>query len=447
MGGERSEVAGPAGDVEASSVEVALIEPVRQRLLIIAADVLGKLDTDEIPGPLRPFARFTPAKRVRLGAVALSAALDADDGFRGRVAQVITEASPQLSEAVRTGTSTAASDPVDTAAVAYLLRPADWQQLVASATARWTAERGDVAGAIRDNELTQLRGELVALRSAQRAEVGRTRAAVTRATDDAAAEIAPLRSQLRSRAAEARTAERALEQARAEAVEAAQLATGAISSRDAELRRLRSRMAELEKAAEAGRRSARTARELDGTRLWLLVDTLTEAAASIRRELSLPTPSVRPADTVGASSGDVLRRFADDPAALDKLLALPNVHLIVDGYNVTKTGYGELALVDQRIRLVGSLAALRGRSGVEITAAFDGGDRPPSMPPTPRGVRVLFSAPDEIADDLIRRLVDAEPPGRPVIVITADQQVQRDVQRAGAWAVPSTVLLARLASA
>jgi predicted RNA-binding protein with PIN domain len=133
----------------------------------------------------------------------------------------------------------------------------------------------------------------------------------------------------------------------------------------------------------------------------------------------------------------------DGPAALDALLALPNVHLIVDGYNVTKTGYGELALADQRARLVSSLAAVASRSGAEITVVFDGGRRPPSAPPTPRGVRVLFSLPDEIADDLIRRLVDAEPVGRTLIVVTSDRQVALDVARSGAWTVASSVLLAR----
>jgi predicted RNA-binding protein with PIN domain len=153
---------------------------------------------------------------------------------------------------------------------------------------------------------------------------------------------------------------------------------------------------------------------------------------------------VRPADTVASAESSARRRVVSEPAAIDALLALPNAHLIVDGYNVTKTGYGELPLADQRTRLIGSLAAVASRSGVEITIAFDGGKRPPSTPPTPRGVRVLFSAPDEIADDLIRRLVAAEPPGRPLLVVSSDRQVALDVGRAGAWTVESAVLLARL---
>jgi predicted RNA-binding protein with PIN domain len=158
----------------------------------------------------------------------------------------------------------------------------------------------------------------------------------------------------------------------------------------------------------------------------------------------LAAPSVRPADRVDSANVSSGGRSAADPTALDQLLAVPNVHLVVDGYNVTKTGYGELSLEQQRNRLIGALAPLAGQSGAEITIAFDGAKKPPAQPPVPRGVRVLFSAADETADDLIRRLVGAEPPGRALVVVTSDRQVVTDVSRDGAWTVPSAVLLARL---
>jgi len=249
------------------------------------------------------------------------------------------------------------------------------------------------------------------------------------------------------RIGELRAAERARDEAEAAATEAERRAVAAETARELETRRLRGRIAELERSAGSARREARTERDVDDARLWLLVETLTEAAAGVRRELSLPAPTVRPADTVAAGSSaesSARRKVVTDPAAIDSLLALPNAHLIVDGYNVTKTGYGELPLADQRTRLIGSLAPVASRSGAEITIAFDGGKRPPSTPPTPRGVRVLFSAPDEIADDLIRRLVAAEPPGRPLLVVSSDRQVALDVGREGAWTADSAVLLARL---
>src|SRR5437016_5009638 len=46
----------------------ALPEPVRQRVLALAADALGRLPSEEVPAALRAAARFTPAKRARLAA-------------------------------------------------------------------------------------------------------------------------------------------------------------------------------------------------------------------------------------------------------------------------------------------------------------------------------------------------------------------------------------------
>jgi predicted RNA-binding protein with PIN domain len=424
------------------AADAVLTEAARQRLVTIAADVVGRMPQEEVPAALRTIARFTPAKRARLGGTALSAALDADADFRDRVADVVAEASPQLAGAVRDGSSTIASDPVDTAVVAYLLRPEGWTDVLADANARWAAERGH--GEATAAESARLREEITELRSRLKAETARVRDAAAQASAESATELTELRRQLRGRTGELRAAERAREDAEAALAEMQRRLEAMESAHDAELRRVRSRIIELERAAESTRRGVRADRDLDDARLWLLVDTLGEAAAGIRRELSLPPPAMRPADGVVSARGAAVSRRADDAATVDRLLALPNVHVVVDGYNVTKTGYPELSLAEQRNRLIGSMATLGGRSGAEITVAFDGGVKPPAQPPTPRGVRVLFSAPGEIADDLIRRLVAAEPQGRPVVVVTSDQQIVTDVLRAGAWAVPSAVLLTRL---
>jgi predicted RNA-binding protein with PIN domain len=63
---------------------------------------------------------------------------------------------------------------------------------------------------------------------------------------------------------------------------------------------------------------------------------------------------------------------------------------------------------------------------------------------TGRGVRVLFSKPGEIADELIRRLVRAEPAGRPVVVVSSDREVADAVRRAGARTVSAAALVRRL---
>ena len=82
----------------------------------------------------------------------------------------------------------------------------------------------------------------------------------------------------------------------------------------------------------------------------------------------------------------------NDPAILDQLLALPQAHLVVDGYNVTKTGYPQMPLEKQRLRLLGQLSQLAAQTGAEVTCVFDGAElAAPVLLAPPRGVRVLFS--------------------------------------------------------
>jgi predicted RNA-binding protein with PIN domain len=58
-----------------------------------------------------------------------------------------------------------------------------------------------------------------------------------------------------------------------------------------------------------------------------------------------------------------------------------------------------------------------------------------------QGVRVRFSPYGESADDLIRRLVAAEPPGRAVIVVSSDREVADGVRSKGARPVDSAALV------
>jgi len=133
----------------------------------------------------------------------------------------------------------------------------------------------------------------------------------------------------------------------------------------------------------------------------------------------------------------------DDPALVRELLGLPRLHLIVDGYNVTRAEWDDVTLEAQRNRLLRGLAPLAAQSGAEITVVFDGTNaesRP--LVQRPRGVRVLFSPRGVLADDVIRDLVAAEPPGRPVGVVTSDQEVVRDVLgRPGVRVVGSRALV------
>jgi predicted RNA-binding protein with PIN domain len=206
--------------------------------------------------------------------------------------------------------------------------------------------------------------------------------------------------------------------------------------------------------AGATRQTAKEARQVDDARLWLLLETIGQAAQGLRRELALEPTTLLPADVVadeaairpaGPDVGTARALAADDPARLDQLLALPKAHLVVDGYNVTKTGYAEIPLEQQRARLVGALGGIAAQTGAEVTVVFDGAERVIGLAPAPRGVRVLFSRKDETADELIRRLVRAEPAGRPVVVISSDKEVADGVRRHGAYPLSSPTLIRRLA--
>jgi predicted RNA-binding protein with PIN domain len=80
-----------------------------------------------------------------------------------------------------------------------------------------------------------------------------------------------------------------------------------------------------------------------------------------------------------------------------------------------------------------------------VTCCFDGATVAGHIPSlSGRGVRVRFSKPGEIADELIRRLVRAEPRGRPVVVVSSDREVADGVRRHGARPVSSAALVRRL---
>lgn len=457
--GHGDEAAGPAapaapdGSAAPEALDRPLPEGVRHRVVSLAADAFGGLTLGELPAVLRPYARFTPTRRAKFAATAMATALEGDPAFRQRVAGRLREAEPDLCKALDAGTPPPAVDPLDVAAAAYLLRPAGWAKLVAAAGEEAQRASAERAGEEVLRELRQLKAELDEVRAHARTEAVRSRSDLDAARKEAEA----LQRKLRSAGSDVKRAEAALRKVEAELDEARSSAAADKAAADGEARRLRARLAEAESAVEAGRRAAREGRTVEDMRLRLLLDTVLDAASGLRRELALPprdTLGVRPADTVDAvapgaiSPKDIARRALseDDPALLDQLLALPQAHLVIDGYNVTKTGYPALPLEKQRLRLLGGLAVLAAQSGAEVTCVFDGADLDvPVLLAPPRGVRVLFSKAGETADELIRRLVRAEPPGRPIVVVSSDREVADGVARAGARPVASILLLKRLA--
>lgn len=415
----------------------ALPAAVRLAILAFAADTVGHLPAPQIPPGLQRVARFTPVKRARLGAAALAQAVESDSGFRAAVAERVRS----------TGAADVSSDeqdPVRAAAVAHLLRLPTEAELV-------SVVQVDDPG---------VPGTEVELRRAVRyleGELGRARAQLAvSSTAASGAEIITtvekLQRRLREQGTRLRRAEEAADEAVRRAEEQLAVLRDAVGQLTEDVAQWQERARLAEERADRAQQTLGRVREQTGRhratadrRLELLLTTAEGAVGGLRREWNLAGGGVDPADVVAAklpgpaSAGE----SASEPSRLHAWLALPAAHLIVDGYNVSKTGYPELTLAQQRDRLVRSLAALAARTSAEVTVVFDGAAVVVPAGPA-RGVRVLFSPPGVIADDVIRDLAAAEPAGRVVVVVSSDREVADRVRRLGARTAGSPVLLGLL---
>ena len=408
-----------------------LPEPVRVRVLALAADVLPAVS--DVPVPLRRVVQFAPRRRARLGGAAIAAAL-ADEGFRTAVGLQVAAA----------GAPPADDDAPGTAAFAWLTRAEDWQAAYDGAVARL---RPAAVGGADATEAVRLRQRVEALE----AQLREAKATNRQRLEELRSENTTLRRKLGDTRAGQRTAQAALEEALRSAASAEAAADQAARGADTELRRMRAQLDELTAGARTDRRDARAQRDEATVRARLLLDTVLEAATGLRRELAMPPVEGAPGDRVEAEVAAAGTPAAprpgppESPGLLEQLLSMPRARLVVDGYNVSKQGWERSSLEVQRSRLVGALASVVARTGAETTVVFDAASsttRP--VVSTPRGVKVLFSPEGVIADDVIRDLVAAEPPGRPLVVVTSDRALGADCVRDGARVVSAPTLVALL---
>lgn len=444
-----AEAPAAGGRDQAGAAELVLPEPVRARIVELAAAAMSGIPSREVPAPLQKVAKFAPHRRARVAAAQIAGQLAGDALFRQRVAARAAEEAGEVASALAAG-EVPAADPVEVAALAYLTRPPGWRELVGAAEQALRVDADSAAAADRISEAEARVSRAEHDRAVARVEADKLRDELGRARD----ELAALRKENRRLSRTLREAQAAQQRAQDQLATEKGRAARRDADHEAELRRLRARLAESEQAVGAARSAAKDARAVDDARLWLLLETIGQAAVGLRRELALEPVDRLPGDFVADEHAETPRQGEppparaqreDDPARLDRLLALPRAHLVVDGYNVTKRGFGEISLEQQRSRLVKELAALAAQTGAEVTVAFDGAERVPGLPAAPRGVRVLFSRAGHSADDLIRRLVRAEPDGRPVVVVSSDREVADSVRRAGAYPLAADALLRRMA--
>lgn len=276
-------------------------------------------------------------------------------------------------------------------------------------------------------------------------QLERQRRKVKEAREEARKAKVAARSEIEGNARKVEKLERAiaateeeLNQVRAElqaAVGEATRATGALERR--------------ERRAQREVESARTARDESRAEAKLL----RKEVARLTRELTSASPADKspPTKLVQRPREPKVRKPLDVPKGLlaesretlEAWLKEPNVSLLIDGYNVSKTegGFGEVSLEHQRNRLVDEIDRLARRLRVPSTIVFDGAlIEPAAVRRKRRTVVVAYSRPPEIADDHLVALLE-ERPNFPVIVVTNDRELQDKSVALGATIARSEQLL------
>jgi predicted RNA-binding protein with PIN domain len=402
----------------------------------------------ELPGALRQYQSWTP-RRLRhprvLGLVRRS--LDTDAGFRAAVDRRVLEEEEALARLVRSGRHADAlasgEAPEAVARVAIALGREGGEAVRAAAEAA-AAEQARASVARAESALAEAESELDAARARAESEAAAARAA----RDDARTARDELRRadrQVQTLLERADALEQQLAKARA-TVQAARAEAAAEQRRlNGRLAELQARLAESQRQYRALRRSTNRVDPVVAEAVGMLERDL----AALRRATGLtqdapvagPPPSRPPRREPLPVPGG---RDADDPETLAAWMATPDVLVLVDGYNVTKheRGFPDRSLEDQRTLLVDLCRRLARRWNAQVTVVFDGADLAP-LPTKVRldGVGVVFTDAGRTADDEIVARVGAEPPERPVVVVSSDNELRERAAALGASVTRSPALL------
>ncbi|NOX28578.1 MAG: hypothetical protein GXP35_00780, partial [Actinobacteria bacterium] len=193
--------------------------------------------------------------------------------------------------------------------------------------------------------------------------------------DEMKLEIQAAKSQLASVTAKLASVEEALKQERRSVAEFAQM----VEVAEAESETKRARGVELEQ------RATRAEQLLGDERLAHKRTTAALADATSTSEDSIvdaPGPATPDAPPDQPATAQPKRRrphrsargvLDDSPAGVDELIRVPRMQMLVDGYNVTKTGWPNADLYTQRERLLSAMAARLGGRLI-ATVVFDGAD-------------------------------------------------------------------------
>ncbi len=131
----------------------------------------------------------------------------------------------------------------------------------------------------------------------------------------------------------------------------------------------------------------------------------------------------------------------DSRRATEFLLRAAGALVLVDGYNVAKLGWPEEDLAGAAQPLHRPRRDRRPPAGERHHGRLRRRRRDRGARREAAHVRVSYSEPGELADDVIRREAAGSSVERPLVVVTNDQAVRRAVQAAGANLVTSEAFL------
>jgi predicted RNA-binding protein with PIN domain len=121
-----------------------------------------------------------------------------------------------------------------------------------------------------------------------------------------------------------------------------------------------------------------------------------------------------------------------------------SVLLVVDGYNVSKTGWPGATLEVERESLLSALHGLHLTSATDVIVAFDGDGTQTFSSPRRPGVRIVFSKRGEEADSVVVQTVAKTPLQTAVVVASSDRWVREHAETFGAVVISAATLVAVL---
>lgn len=329
----------------------------------------------------------------------------------------------------------------------WLTRPDGWEQQYAElaiAAERETEQAADAQGtkaleqrlqraeaALEKAERQRKRAD--ADRDAAKAEAAQARADRSRALDEAEALTADLGEMRRER----ETAQKSLDRA----VRTQNRTAAKLKSAQTQLGRLKKEL--------------RDSREQHGEEISSLKARLAAAEEEVALAraagfkpppVSEPDPEPPPPLTKREPVPMPRGLLNDTPEAVEYLLReVPDIVVLVDGYNVTFKIWEKLPVQQQRHRFLPKMEELSARySGVEFVVVFDGAQTDYDYIPTTArslGVTERFSPPGVTADDYIINQCDSYPLSRQIVVVSEDGEVREQARNRGANLVHPRKLL------